>query len=378
MDRFHSRVLDTRLVAACLLGSFVGCAANPLPVPTVWDRLGIPQAAAGLRDSTVNRSGNFPGLEKKPRVLKLSDPANLKAEKPEMIKVAAKIKTDQDLKKQKIKALKFLAEVNCGCYNKDDSVAKAFLAALDDCDPDVRTAAIEGLCEAAGNCSKCRTGCETTCCTEEILKKAQDIATGVDAKGCCKEPVKEIRIAAAALVRKCPCPPAKPIEEVPAPPAIEIEEISPPEAESLKPEGLKPEGGKSDLKPEKSTGGPSIDKVSYRVRDSKALPGNEPVIVAKRVVRRSESAEAISNPDQLISARIVSGNSQLGELLIELPDVYKLGDGWTMVVVDSTGKHQMGRITEASGRRILIALEGSMTLSTESNQLVKMGLVRTN
>ena len=386
MDRVHSRASGSRLTVACILSSVVGCAANPLPVPTVWDKLGIPQATAGLRDATINRSGNFPGLEKKPPLLKLADPANFKAEKPEMIKVAAKIKADKDLKKQKIKAIKFLAEVNCGCYNKDDAVAKAFLAALDDCDPDVRSAAVEGLCTAAGNCSNCRTGCETTCCTEEILKKVQDIATGVDSKGCYKEPVKEIRMAAAGLLRKCPCPPAKPIEEVPAPAPTEIEEIVAPSEDKTLEAPLNSERKLEGSSTLYKSGAGNIDRVSYRVRDSVSLPGAEPVVVAKRASGvpetsgRSETCVEtnISNPDQLIVARVVSCQRQLGELLIELPDMYKLDSGWTMVIVDSKGKHQVGRITEASGRRVLVALEGSMSLSTEPNQSLKMGLVQTN
>ena len=379
MDRFHSTGAASRLAAACFLSSFVGCVANPVPVPTVWDKLGIPQAAARIRDSSINRSGNHPNLEKKPPLLKIADPANLQPEKPEMIKTAAKIKTDKDLKKQKIKAINFLAEVNCGCYNKDDKVAKAFLAALDDCDPDVRKAAVEGLCKAAGNCSACRTGCETTCCTEEILKKVQDIATGLDANGCVKEPVKEIRVAAAGLLKKCPCPPAKPIEEVPAPPPSEIEEITAPDFEGRKLEG--DENRTPGRKLEGSTSGiqsrnGSVAKVSYRVRDTGVLPGTEPVIVAKRGSSKGISSDAISNPEQLIAARVVSNHKQLGELLIELPDVYKLNVGWTMVVLDEKGNHQVGRITEASGRRIVIALEGSTSLSTDANQSIKMGLVQ--
>ena len=379
MDRLHSTGAASRLAAACFLSSFVGCVANPVPVPTVWDKLGIPQAAARIRDSSINRSGNYPNLEKKPPLLKIADPANLQPEKPEMIKTAAKIKTDKDLKKQKIKAINFLAEVNCGCYNKDDKVAKAFLAALDDCDPDVRKAAVEGLCKAAGNCSACRTGCETTCCTEEILKKVQDIATGVDANGCMKEPVKEIRVAAAGLLKKCPCPPSKPIEEVPAPPPSEIEEITAPDFEGRKLEG--DENRTPGRKLEGSTSGiqsrnGSVAKVSYRVRDTGVLPGTEPVIVAKRGSSKGISSDAISNPEQLIAARVVSNHKQLGELLIELPDVYKLNVGWTMVVLDEKGNHQVGRITEASGRRIVIALEGSTSLSTDANQSIKMGLVQ--
>jgi hypothetical protein len=372
MDRLFFRSPVSRVATACVLSSLAGCVANPIQVPTVWDKLGIPQATALFRDSTINRSGNFPNLEKKPPLLKLADPANLAPEKPEMIKAAAKIKQDQDLKKQKIKAIKFLAEVNCGCYNKDDAVAKAFLAALEDCDPDVRKAAIEGLCVAAGNCTKCRTGCETTCCTEDILKKLQDIATGVDANGCCKEPIKEIRTAAAAAIRKCPCPPAKPIEEIPAPPPSEIEEIT-------APEGKESSSGDSRTpkKESASTGQPSsIHGVSYRVQGASFVEGAEPVIVAKRGNKPTSESGPIANPDHLISARVVTTKPNLGEVLIELPDTYQLKLGWTMVLVDGNGTNQLAKVSDSSGRRILLAVDGELKASVRVGGEVKVGLVQ--
>jgi len=356
----------------------LGCAASPVPVPTFWDKLGIPQATAALRDSTINRSGRFPGLEKKPPLLKIADPANLKPEKPEMIKVAAKIKAEQDQKKQKIKAIKFLADVNCGCYNKDDAVAKAFLAALDDCDPDVRTAAIEGLSKAAGNCSKCRTGCETTCCTEDIYKKLQDVAFGVDDKGCFKEPVIEIRKAAAALVKKCPCPTPKPLEEIPAPSPYEVEELVTPPFEDRK-EGdtlNKPTTPRREGDTTLRQGTSNTQAVAYRIRDAGNMPGTEPVIVAKRGSAKVNKPDDIANPDQLIAVRVISNSKQLGEVLVELPDVFQLNQGWTMVVVEPSGKHQVGKIVEASGRRILIALESATGLQTDAGQSVKIGLVK--
>jgi hypothetical protein len=100
MERSPLKLSGSRLALAYIIGASIGCVANPVPVPTVWDRLGIPQATAAIRDSTINRNGNFPSLEKKPPVLRIADPANLKPEKPEMIKAAAKIKTDQDLTKR--------------------------------------------------------------------------------------------------------------------------------------------------------------------------------------------------------------------------------------------------------------------------------------
>ena len=376
MDRFLKKLTGSRLAIVYLIGSSVGCVANPVPIPTFWDKLGIPQATAILRDSTINRSGRFPGLEKKPPLLKIADPANLKPEKPEMIQVAAKIKTEQDQKKQKIKAIKFLADVNCGCYNKDDAVAKAFLAALDDCDPDVRTAAIEGLCKAAGSCSKCKTGCETTCCTEDIYKKLQDIATGVDAKGCFKEPVKEIRTAAAGLMRACGCPTPKPLEELPAPAPSEIEELTipdplPPGREGDAPKPSKP-GREGDVT---RAGKTSAKGVSYKVRGAEFIEGGEPVVVSIRG-SSSKPGDEISNPDQLITARVVNMSKRLGEVLVELPEVYQMSVGWTMVVVDAKGKHQVGRITDASGRRILLSLETEVAINPEVGHNVRIGLVK--
>jgi hypothetical protein len=270
-----------------------------------------------------------------------------------------------------------LAEVNCGCYNKDDGVAKAFLEAMADCDPDVRKAAIEGLCKAAGNCSKCRTGCETTCCTEEILKKAQDMATGMDANGCFKEPDKEIRSMAAALVRKCPCPPAKPIEEIPAPPPSEIEELKAPDEVKGGREGSDtPNTNKPGREGDVSRSGKAtVSKVAYRIQDPVYPEGAEPVIVAKRSSTTPKLGENISNPDQLIAARVVSSKIQLGEILIEMQDAYQLGEGWTMVVVDAAGKQQVGRVTETSGRRILLTLDSTSSIAAESGNAVKIGLV---
>ena len=367
MECKYSADFRPYLVLAGLLSTFVGCvAANPRSVPTIWDGLGLPQAVAGVRDATINRNGRFPNLERKPPVLKLADPANMAPEKPEMIKTAAKIKADQDMKKQKIKAIKFLAEVNCGCYNKDDKVAKAFLAGLEDCDPEVRQAAVEGLTTAAGNCSRCRNQCEPNCCTEEILKKVQDLATGTTESGCCKEPVKEIRVAAAALLKKCPSPAPKPLEEIPTPNPDEIEEI------------MEEEQGETGTAPRGETGGIRFggkgSKVSYRLNDNSNYgSGDEPVVISQAT--ESVSAQiAIRNPDELIAARIVGAKPQLGEILVELPGSYGLNDGWTMVVVYPDGQ-QLARVTESSGRRVLMSLDGQATHDLQPGDEVKIGLV---
>ncbi|MEZ6136900.1 MAG: hypothetical protein R3C53_18550 [Pirellulaceae bacterium] len=386
------------LILACTLASTVGCVAPKTPVPTFWQKLGVPQAGARLRDGLVNRRGNFPGLEKKPPVLALADPANLDPSKPDMIKAAAEIKADQDLKKQKIKAIKFLAEVNCGCYNKDDKVEAAFLAALEDCDPDVRMAAVEGLDVAAGECSRCRTGCETTCCTEKLLKKLDDIANGMK-DGCYKEPNEEIRKAARALICKCP-PPAKP--------PIEPEElIAPDPVPKPKPVVPKPlvEGEESSDDDEKKEE-VEAKEASYRLSDEYYGEYDiSPVVVGVAHTKKVSKAAAetsfsltdasteeesglvesqstpgngdnrIANPDQLVKSQVVTYRKQLGELLLHLPDAYEMDAGWTAIIVDEAGNHSLAKIIEVGGRRILLAIEKPQDVQIGEGQQIRMGLV---
>jgi hypothetical protein len=404
MDRSTVRKKCSRWVALCLIGSFTGCVTNPLPVATVWDKLGITGASARLRDATLNRSGNYPGREKKPPLLRISDPANLAADKPEAIKTAAKIKQDQDLKPQKIKALKFLAEVNCGCYNKDDQVAKAFLEALNDCDPEVRTAAIEGICKTASNCSSCRTGCETSCCSEEIVKKLNDLATGVDAKGCYKETNKDIRRLAAAAANKCGCPEPAPIEEVPAPDPIpertgerRPDEDRPAPTGERRPDdaGIRlpqPESGvqkvsftiseesiKSQTAPTKqiaSRGGKSEPKPNV-AKDSYGT-GSEPVAIAKRRGANGETIRSVANADQLVKSyvhTVTVKSSGKCELVINLPNAYDLPVDSNMVLVDTSGNQQVGKVVNISGKQVTILLSSECALKAFGGAEMKVGLI---
>lgn len=363
-----------RLLLACTFATCAGCVAPQPPVPTVWQKFGVPQAGARLRDGLVNRRGNFPGLEKKPPVLALTDPANFDPAKPDMIKAAAEIKADQDLKKQKIKAIKFLADVNCGCYNKDDKVEAAFLAALEDCDPDVRTAAIAGLDKAAGECTRCRTGCETTCCTKKVLAKLEDIANGMK-DGCYKEPVEEIRAAARALACKCPPPAVEPI--VP-------EELIAPEPE-------KP----PKIKQDPVEGAPNAAEniraleTSYRLSDegygeydiSPIVVGATHQSAASTSFRMSDEAtveaglERIANPEQLVSSRVVSYRKTLGEVLVHLPEAYELSAGWTAIVVDETGSQSLAKIIDVGGRRILLAIDKPLEMKISDGDQIRLGLV---
>ncbi|MBX3421520.1 MAG: hypothetical protein KF752_08190 [Pirellulaceae bacterium] len=347
---------------------------------TVWHRLGIPQAYTGIRDAVVNRRGNLPGLERKPPVLALADPKNLDPSKPEMIQAAAKIKQDQDLKKQKIKALKFLADVNCGCYNKDSKVEAAFLEALDDCDPDVRKQAIESLSEAAGKCTKCRTGCEITCCTEKILKKLDDIANGME-DGCYKEPDKEIRKAAQALFCKCPPPKCKPLdppEELIAPPPAYPEELL--EKREGVDESPDAEGsvGEADDNDSQS----SRRRNSYRFSDQpvSATPPNSTatktsLISAQISPAAPELVGIISNPEYLIECRTVSYNAHLGELVIQLPQALSLSVGWQVILVDQSGNASRAEVAVAGGRRLLLTLDDQGSMNVGVGDKLKMGAI---
>ncbi len=361
MDLKPQRLAGLAILATATVFS-VGCIAPQPPVPTVWQKLGIPQAGARLRDGLVNRQGNFPGLEKKPPVLALADPKNLAEGMPDMIKTAAEIKQDQDLQKQKIKALKFLAEVNCGCYNKDDKVEKAFLEALEDCDPEIRKTAIAGLSTAAGNCPKCRrTGCETTCCTEDVLKKLEDIAFGVE-NGCYKEPVEEIREAAKKLMCKCPVP-CKPAEPLPPP-----EELVAPEPAEGPIEGRAPRVG-SDASLNRRT-----ESAVFSLSDSNRHKGTR-LVSTEFSNSGSNLDQLITNPELLVKARTVAFNPNIGELLLQLPEVYDLRAGWSLVIVDAEGNIAQGSIAEIGGRRLLVTLDEIRHLRSNAGSDVRIGVI---
>ena len=94
---------------------------SPAPVPTIWDKLGVTGFHNCLESKLVNPHGNHPGLEKKPLLKKIADPANLQSDNP-AIKAAAQVKQQEDLAPQKIKAIKYLATMGCGCYQKTVNV----------------------------------------------------------------------------------------------------------------------------------------------------------------------------------------------------------------------------------------------------------------
>lgn len=206
---------------ACVAMFVNGCAIHTAPpTVTVWNKLGIPQAFDAANANLINRRGNHPGLEKKPPLKRIADPANLKSPNP-AIKAAAEIKAEEDLAPQKIKALKYLASIGCGCYDKEGKVEAALLAGLNDCTEEVRKTAAQTVVTLVGNCS-CHDGCGNNCCTEKIQEKLQDMAYG-ETDGCYHEPSAEVRAIAMQALSACPpvsvLPAAEdPRETVPTPP----------------------------------------------------------------------------------------------------------------------------------------------------------------
>jgi hypothetical protein len=267
-----SRIRLCVLALACIqIFSACGCQAPVPPVPTLWDKLGVTGAYTTIRDNRLNKFGDKPLKEWKPPKLRIADPKNLESPVP-AIKVAAEMKVAEDLAEQKIKALKYLGLIGCGCYDKDGEMQKAFLDALHDCTPCVRLAAIAALTTSAdecnkqaaefkaarencdprtfgqkprkkllcgrcngGGCNQCFEGfvdqcgycggggcnscgsasgyaCES-CLGKEICKRLEEMAYKQNDDGCWLEPVPAIRSAAAALLAYCrpPEPEVKPV-----------------------------------------------------------------------------------------------------------------------------------------------------------------------
>ncbi|MEI8373355.1 MAG: hypothetical protein WCJ35_11055 [Planctomycetota bacterium] len=174
-------------------------AAAVAPPTTLWNFLGIPQGTNKLKDATANRRGNRPNAERTDPLRRLADPKNLDPEMPKSIQAAAKIKQQEDLAPQKIKAIKYLATMGCGCYQKM-GVREALIESLDDCTEDVRYEAAAALAKVAGcHCDKCG----NSCCNAKVMNKLKELADGTDERCCQKETSERVRQAAREALNAC-------------------------------------------------------------------------------------------------------------------------------------------------------------------------------
>jgi hypothetical protein len=182
-----------------------GCAAPPGPAPTtVWDTMGVTGAMNALGNA-VNKSGNVPQLEPKPPLKRIADAANLESPTP-AIKKAAEVKQAEDQARQKVKAVKYLAKMGCGCYDEDGSISEALVAAMDDCTEAVRYETVNALYEQARRVQggECPT-CSGSCCNQDIVDKLWNLAYGYKDNGCCVESSERVREMAIRTMELC-CP----------------------------------------------------------------------------------------------------------------------------------------------------------------------------
>ncbi len=316
MVKFRSRLVALALVATISGSAFGQAAAPPVPAPpTLWSFLGVPQGIKKVRGALTNRRGNRPQAEPKDAMKALNDPANL--ESPDAaIKRAAEIKKAEDLKPQKIKAIKYLTSIGCGCYDKDGSVTDALVAAAEDCTEDVRLATMQQIQSAASGkcCSNCGQVC---CCNDKMLKKLAQIAYERDEFGCYSEPSKRVRNAAASALAAC-CPGSVPLEilqEKPdeAPPAKQPSPIPVPEREMQAPEVVpERERDSKEQKEKKKLQVSKDDAVSLTLRDTPeisetaTLPRSTPFNWTRVDQRASQQPKA----SELSSRNTVQTNSR--------------------------------------------------------------------
>jgi hypothetical protein len=179
------------------------------PKQTLPQFLGVTGACEGIK-GLVNRLRNllgsiWPGLEAKPELLSIADPANLDSPNP-AVAAAAGVKAEEDQAAQKEKALMYLATIGCaGCY---PGIEDAMLAALDDCTEGVRFAAAAALRKTAT--MPCKNCCRSACCGPKIRTKLTKLAYETDSQGCFLEGSERVRRMARLALANCTCVPDKP------------------------------------------------------------------------------------------------------------------------------------------------------------------------
>ena len=175
-------------------------------LPQFLGLTGLFHGIGGLLDRLRNRLGGiFPGLEAKPEILALADPANLESANP-AVAAAAGVKAEEDAAAQKAKAIAYLASVGCaGCY---PGIEEALLAALDDCTELVRFETAKALRSTAA--MPCKNCCKSACCGPKIREKLEKLAYDLDDQGCYVESSDRVRRMSRLALANCTCVPLKP------------------------------------------------------------------------------------------------------------------------------------------------------------------------
>ncbi len=153
-----------------------------------------------VAEHVKNKLGmKYPGLESKPAIKSIPDPANLGPEASPAVQAAAKVKAEEEQAPQKIKGLRYLASIGCGgCY---PDVEEALLAGLDGCTEEVRYEAASAIRSTVGNpCTFCKA---SACCSPQVREKLKKIAFDIDETGCFKEPSPRVRRLARLALAGC-------------------------------------------------------------------------------------------------------------------------------------------------------------------------------
>lgn len=255
-------------------------AAPCCPKPTLPEFLGLKGLAkgvGGLFNRVRNRLGSrFPGLEARPEVLAITDPANAKSDNP-AVKEAAEAKAAEDEAPQKAKAIRYLASLGCSeCY---PDIEDALLSALDDCTESVRYEAAKGLRSAAGNpCQACRSG---TCCSPKAQAKLRKIAYDTYPNGCYQESSDRVRRMARLALQSCG-------ETAPAP-GTTLPTEGPAEAGEPSPAAAKSSGSSLAAGARESTGGVLQPEIALTSASDEA-PASQRKNVAAAIAALRESS----------------------------------------------------------------------------------------
>ena len=207
---------DISIVAIAVPSAEKCCKKQTLPEFLGLDKLGagiggLFQGFFSRVTSVLGLEGKFPGLQPKPPIANITDPANLSETASPSVQAAAKVKAEQDQASQKIQALRYLATIGCGgCYPE---VEDALLAGLDDCTEVVRYEAVKAM---RGKKRKCCTYCsQDGCCSEKVQKKLNEIANKMKPSGGFVEPSERVRRLARLALSAC-SPVNEPDAQVPS------------------------------------------------------------------------------------------------------------------------------------------------------------------
>lgn len=407
------------------------------PGNTLWHQLGLPQSMERFRtyrDSRINRDGNSPNAERKPLLKPLSHEDFLKPEADPILKKAAEAKVANDLAPQKIKALKYMASLGCGCSKQDFEAA--IIAGMEDCVVEVRAAAVQavitsasggccgmetcpnrraGLLHRAGKCDPCNTPatlyltdcpsegncCSTcgSCCTYKIQEKLRELAFKMDEDGCYIEPNCEVRAMAEQALNLCPpreapkedekrVDPGKP--EGPSAsgeagdkedPAKLLEGIRKLLEQPAKPESAPdaaPDAAPDSAPEAKATEGANIKNEELRSignpESSSAVALQVSSIQHDGVAPLRISDEVDAADDFLLDCEVVP-QSESDRMVLSFSTDYTLPNEMRAMAFDGSGQQQLCQISESIPGRVVIRTTDGSPFSIAQSGTVQLGVL---